>query len=364
MKFMENLRNISVKKRMTISFGIVTGLSSIAAVVAVIMLFVVNIRYSNALELNGFIQGDIGYYTTYLNEERVLIRDIVTATNKADVEEYKAQLAESDEKIAYYFQEMYDKLENEEEMALTQSMISDLESYHAVRKEVIALGDAGKSDQALKLLHEEAAPIAHKVVSEAEQLLAMNVEMGHNVSSQLSGFSIFMIVVIVILTVVAAVAAMLFARYTALDIAKPLEKVQKAAKKLAKGELDIEVQLLDKNEFGEMAEDFNVAVAKMKEYIECIDWGLTEIGGGDFTVQPTIEFCGDFVGIRDAVANIEHGLSFTMHQIDDGAEQVAIGAQQLAESAQTLAEGATSQAGAVEELTATIENVADSAESR
>ena len=363
MKFMENLRNISVKKRMTISFGIVTGLSSIAAIVAVVMLFVINIRYSNALELNGFIQGDIGHYTTYLNEERVLVRDIVTATNKADVEEYKVELAEADEKIAYYFQEMYDKLENEEEMALTQSMISALENYHVVRKEVIALADAGKSAQALELLHAEAAPIAHKVVSEAEQLLAMNVEMGDHVSKNLSTFSIITIVVIIALILVAAAVGMIFARYTALDIAKPLEKVQKAAKKLAKGELDIEVQLLDKNEFGEMAEDFNNAVAKMKEYIECIDWGLTEIGGGDFTVQPTVEFLGDFVGIRDAVVNIEHGLSFTMHQIDDGAEQVAMGAQQLAESAQTLAEGATSQAGAVEELTATIENVADSAES-
>ena len=363
MKFMENLRNISVKKRMTISFGIVTGLSSIAAIVAVVMLFVINIRYSNALELNGFIQGDIGNYTTYLNEERVLVRDIVTATNKADVEEYKVELAETDEKIAYYFQEMYDKLENEEEMALTQSMISNLENYHVVRKEVIALADAGKSAQALELLHAEAAPIAHKVVSEAEQLLAMNVEMGNHVSKNLSSFSIITIIVIIVLIVIAAATGMIFARYTALDIAKPLEKVQKAAKKLAKGELDIEVQLLDKNEFGEMADDFNVAVAKMKEYIECIDWGLTEIGGGDFTVQPTVEFLGDFVGIRDAVVNIEHGLSFTMHQIDDGAEQVAMGAQQLAESAQTLAEGATSQAGAVEELTATIENVADSAES-
>ena len=338
-------------------------MSSIAAVVAIVMLFVVNIRYSNALELNGFIQGDIGHYTTYLNEERMLIRDIISMSDAKEIEAKKAELAKADEKIAYYFQEMYDKLETDEEMAIVQQMITDLESYHALRKEVISLDESGKAVDAYLLLHGEAAPLAGKIVSEAEKLLAMNVEMGDTVSRQLSSFSISMIVLIVVLTIVAAVAAMLFARYTALDIAKPLEKVQKAAKKLANGELDIEVNLLDKNEFGEMAESFNVAVSKFREYIECISWGLTEIGGGDFTVQPNVEFHGDFVGIRDAIANIEHGLSFTMHQIDDGAEQVAMGAQQLAESAQTLAEGATSQAGAVEELTATIENVADSAES-
>ena len=363
MKFMEKLRNISVKKRMTLSFGIVTGLSSVAAVVAVIMLFVVNIRYSNALKLNGFIQGDIGYYTTYLNEERILIRDIITLADQKAIDAKKAELAEADTKIAFYFQEMYDKLESEEEMAIVQQMITDLENYHALRKEVIALDESGKAVEAFQLLHGEAGEIAHNIVSEAERLLEMNVEMGNHVSSNLSSFSIITIIVICVLIVVAATTSMLFARYTALDIAKPLEKVQKAAKKLASGELDIEVHLLDKNEFGEMAESFNMAVSKFREYIECISWGLTEIGGGDFTVQPDVEFHGDFVGIRDAIANIEHGLSFTMHQIDDGAEQVAMGAQQLAESAQTLAEGATSQAGAVEELTATIENVADSAES-
>ena len=362
-KFMENLRNISVKKRMIISFGIVTGLSSIAAIVAVVMLFVVNIRYSNALELNGFIQGDIGHYATYLNEERILIRDIVMLTDQKTVDSKKAELAEADTKIAYYFQEMYDKLETAEERTIVESMITNLENYHALRKEIITLDEQGKTVDAFLLLQGEAGTIAYELVKEAEQLLAMNVEMGDQVSDNLSTFSIITIVLIVILIVVAGVVGMLFARYTALDIAKPLEKVQKAAKKLAKGELDIEVQLLDKNEFGEMAEDFNAAVAKLNEYIECISWGLQEIGGGDFTVQPTVEFYGDFIGIRDAIGNIEQSLSFTMHQIDDGAEQVAMGAQQLAESAQTLAEGATSQAGAVEELTATIENVADSAES-
>ena len=360
-KFMESLRNISVKKRMTISFGLVTALSSIAAIVAVIMLVVVNARYSKALELNGFIQGDIGHYATYLNEERILIRDIVMLTDKKTVEEKKEELAVADEKIATYFQAIYDKLETDEEMAIVQNMITNLENYHTLRKEIISLDENGKTVDAFLLLQGEAGVIAYELVKDAEQLLAMNVEMGDHISEQLSAFSIFVIVLIIVLTLVAAACAMIYARYTALDISKPLEKVQKAAKKLAKGELDVEVELLDKNEFGEMADDFNAAAAKMREYIECIAWGLQEIGGGDFTVQPTVEFHGDFIGIRDAIVNIEHGLSFTMHQIDDGAEQVAMGAQQLAESAQTLAEGATSQAGAVEELTATIENVADSA---
>ena len=360
-KFMQKLRDMSVKKRMTISFGIVTFFASIAAIVAIIMLLRVDSRFDKALHLNGFIQGDIGHCSTYLNEERILIRDIVMLQDKAVVAQKKEELAVADEKIAFYFQEMYDKLETEEEMTIVQRMITNLETYHALRGEIISLKEKGKTVDAFLLLQGEAGDVAHALVKDAELLLAMNVEMGDKVADNLKMSTITVVVLIVILILITSGLGMTFARYTALDIAKPIEKIQKATHKLAEGKLDIAVDLLDKNEFGEMAEDFNHAAAKLKEYISCIDWGLTEIGGGDFTVQPTVEFEGDFVGICTAIANIETGLSFTMHQIDDGAEQVAMGAQQLAENAQTLAEGATSQASAVDELTATIENVADAA---
>ena len=362
-KFMQSLRDVSVKKRMNISFGIVTALGAIATIVAILLLIRVGTRFERALEMNGFIQGDIGHCATYLNEERILIRDIVMLQDEKVVEQKKAELAEADEKIAYYFQEMFNKLETKEEKTIAQDMVTKLEAYHALRKEILSLDEQGKTVDAFTLLQGEAGTIAHELVKGAEQLLAVNVEIGDQVAQNLKTSSYIMIGVIIISLFVTAALSMTFARYTAVDIAKPIEKIQSATRKLAEGKLDISVDLLDKNEFGEMAEDLNRAAAKLNEYISCIDWGLTEIGGGDFTVQPTVDFEGDFVNIVTAIQNIEAGLSFTMHQIDDGAEQVAMGAQQLAESAQTLAEGATSQASAVDELTATIESVADAAAS-
>ena len=360
-KLMQKLREMSVKKRMTISFGIVTLLGAISTIIAIALLIRVGTSFDKALVNNGFIQGDIGHYATYLNEERILIRDIVMLQDKQVVAQKKEELAVVDEKIAFYFQEFYDKLETEEERAIVNSMITNLEDYHALRKEIISLDEQGKTADAFILLQGEAGTIAHELVKEAEQLLAINVEMGDRVADNLRISSYIMIGVIIVAVILTVLLGTIIAGYTAVDIAKPIEKIQKATRKLAEGRLDIAVDLLDKNEFGDMAEDFNHAAAKLNEYISCIDWGLTEIGGGDFTVQPTVDFEGDFVGIATAIQNIAAGLSFTMHQIDDGAEQVAMGAQQLAESAQTLAEGATSQASAVDELTATIESVADAA---
>lgn len=102
-KFMEGLRNIKVQKRMSISFGIVVGLSSIATVLAVILLVFVNYRYSKALENNGFIQGDIGYCSTYLNEERILIRDVVMITDQSVVEAKKKHLPRQMKRLRFIF---------------------------------------------------------------------------------------------------------------------------------------------------------------------------------------------------------------------------------------------------------------------
>ncbi len=289
-KFMKNLRNIKVQKRMTISFSIVVGLSSVAAIVAVLLLLFVNYRYSKALENNGFIQGDVGYCATYLNEERILIRDVVMLTDQSVVKAKKELLAEADEKIAFYFQEMYDKLESAEEKAIAQDMITKLEEYHALRKKILELNESGNKVDAFVLLQGEAGDVANALVQDAEKLLAINVEMGDSVSDSLNIFCLILVLVIIMVLIMAVVVGTLFARYIAADIAKAIEKIRSAAKKLAIGDLDIQVDLFDENEFGEMAKDFNVAVSKLKEYIECINYGLTEIADGNFTVRPTVNF--------------------------------------------------------------------------
>ena len=139
MRLMQKLRDVNVSKRMTISFGIVTGLSCVATLLAIIMMWIINAKYSEAMQHDGFIQGDIGRYTTYLNEERILIRDIVMLNDADTVAAKKTELAAADEKIALYFQSFYDKLETKEEQALVQNMITNLEKYHALRKEIISL---------------------------------------------------------------------------------------------------------------------------------------------------------------------------------------------------------------------------------
>jgi len=354
----KSLKNISVKKRLAKSFQRVVIIAGVAGILGAGLVIGLNARYNQVLHLNGFIQGDLGEYSTYLNKGAAEVRDIILLTDEALIAETREDLAKVDEKVDYYLHEFEAKLENNEEKALLADIKAEYPLYIEAREEVLALGEQNKGDEALELFLTEANPHLDKIIEDTDKLIAMNIAMGDKVAGNMNTFSMILVAVIVVYLGMAVSISAKIAVSTARDFIRPIEKVKEGTKKLANGELDVHIQVNSRNEFGEMADDLNAAIAKLREYIEVIEYGLDEVGKGNFAVRPTVEFQGDFVKIKDAIEHITISLSQTMSQINDGADQVALGAEQLAQSAQQLAEGATSQAASVQELTATIEDVA------
>jgi len=353
----QNLKNMSVKKRLTKNFKSVVIIGSIAGLLGAVLMLGLSSRYDRALHLNGFIQGDLGEYSTYLNKGAAEVRDIILLTDAEQIAKTKEDLAHVDEKVDFYLREFESKLENEDELALLADIKAEYPLYLDAREEVLALGEQNKMDEALALFLETANPHLEKIIEDTDKLIAMNVEMGNKVAANLDLFSKLLAAVIVLYLGVSIAISTKIAATTARDFTRPIEKVKEGTKKLANGELDVHIQVNSQNEFGEMADDLNAAIAKLREYIEVIEYGLEEVGNGNFAVRPTVEFRGDFIKMKEAIEKITISLSQTMSQINEGADQVAMGAEQLAQSAQQLAEGATSQAASVQELTATIEDV-------
>ena len=359
---LKKLRNMKVEKRLKQSFMYVVMITGFAAVLAVIMMLVIDNRYGNALVDNGFIQGDIGEYSAYLNKSSALARDVITLTSSSDVSEAEKELKEADEKVDFYLKEFTAKLESDEEQKLLDDINENYPKYIKARDEAISMAKSGDHEGALAKFRKDARPYLLKAMEDSESLLELNVKMGDEKSSNLTLFTIGLVVVVVIVIVVAVLLSTRLAVATAKDFAKPVEKVEAAIQKLSNGELDVDISDDSKNEFGSMARHLNKAVAMIKTYVDTIEFGLEEVAKGNFAVQPPIEFHGDFVALKNSIIKITTELSVTMRLINEGADQTAIGAEQMADSAQSLAEGATSQAGAAQELTATIENVAGVAE--
>lgn len=354
---MMKMKDIKIKQKLKNSFLMAVIISSIAGILALFLLFVLDMQYSNALVNNGFIQGDIGEYNSYLNKSGAFARDVIMLTDEAEIASAKQSLEESDAKVAYYLEHFTARLENNEERALLDIINSDYPKYIALRDEAFELSEQGRQDEALDKFRKEAIPYLVTVMQASDDILALNVEMGDSKSDSLTLISRIMMMIIIIVIGAAFAVSRIFTNQIAHEISVPIEKLEVAIRKIAHGELDVKVEIESKDEMGEMSKHFNKAVAMINTYIKEISRGLEEMSTGNFDIASDVHFEGDFIELAVAIETILNSLSASLKQINEGSEQVALGAQQLAENAQQLAEGATSQAGAVEELTATVENV-------
>lgn len=57
-----------------------------------------NLQYSEALVSNGFSQGEIGIFSTYLNKEPANIRELILLEDEADLKESAVELAQTQAK--------------------------------------------------------------------------------------------------------------------------------------------------------------------------------------------------------------------------------------------------------------------------
>lgn len=143
--------------------------------------------------------------------------------------------------------------------------------------------------------------------------------------------------------------------YVMRRILSPVFKIQKNMELVAEGDLSTPLSLeADTSEIGSLVASIHSTKSFLKEMIDDIKASLNQIGGGDFDLDITREYIGEFDEIKTALQTITVSLSDTMTQINRVSNLVSAEADQVSSGAQALSQGATEQASSIEELSATI----------
>lgn len=352
------LKNMKIGKRLIASFLAVTILSSAAGIIGLVLMLRMDNGYSKALVENGFVQGDIGEYNTYLNKGGAIVRDIITHTDKAEIE---ASMKELDE-VKIKTQEALDraslKCRSPKELELIAKINQTSPSYMKYRDQAVALGLANKNDEAMKVFRDQARPYLNQCMEAGQELMQINIETGNQVSTSLTAQSNAAVGLIVAAIILSLTLSILFAAFTARSISKPIKVCMNRLEKLAQGDLKTEVEVTStRDETGLMLDSLQATVNFIREIIADIARGLREVGQGNLNVTTEVTFRGDFVQIKSSIENIIVSLSDTLSQINQSAEQVSSGSDQVSSGAQALSQGATEQASSVQELAATITEI-------
>lgn len=143
-------------------------------------------------------------------------------------------------------------------------------------------------------------------------------------------------------------------------VAKPIKYLNSAARRMADGELDIQIDVHTKDEVGQLATSLEKLADRLKEYMRYITEtaeALQSMAAGNLSVALKQSYEGEFAKIKEAFTQATDIINDTVTRITSSSNQVSAGAEHVSDVAQSLSQGATEQASSIEELAATINEI-------
>ena len=139
----------------------------------------------------------------------------------------------------------------------------------------------------------------------------------------------------------------------------PVKEASSVLGELEKGNLQVSMNGNYKGEHAMIKDALNKTIHNLKTYIGEITYVLTEMSEGNLDITIDSDYKGDFVSIKNSLNHILQVFNEILINMGTAAYQVSAGSKQIADTSQLLSQTATEQASAVEELTATMNVIAE-----
>lgn len=363
---MKKLNEIQIGKRLTTAFRITTMITSVAAIAAIIVLYIISNRYTYALRYFGFPQGDIGRAMILFTDSRSDLRAIIGYDTQSEIDDLMSQYNEDKEGFTSSWEAVEDTLTTAAAKSTYQSINDKLPDYWSLNEEIIALGknlsDESSRNQAQSKAMNELAPAYEELDNLMYDILDTKTNSGDSLDTTLTIATYILIAVAILILIVSFIISTRLGRFIATGIAEPVTALEHRLVTLEQGDLTTAFpEIASDDEVSKMAKVAADMSNSLKLIIEDIDYCLTEMANGNYAVTSKYpdKYVGEYAGIIAAFRQMNHQMNDTLRQINDASNQVSAGSNNLAQAAQSLAEGATDQSASVQELQATIANIAE-----
>lgn len=170
-----------------------------------------------------------------------------------------------------------------------------------------------------------------------------------NVAGYLRSYTIFSGLILVLFLFAAGGASIAIPS----QIRKSSQNLINITREIARGNMDVEIKKVYKDEFGQVIDEYVIMVDSIRRQAIAAQ----EVADGNMTVEVIPASADDMMGsaLQTLVARNGHALG----NINDAAYQVMISASQVASASESLAQGSTEQASAIEQVTSSISEIAE-----
>ena len=364
----ERYKNLSLKKKLFISHGIIIA---VAAVIAVLLLVGLNIVKGN---VSGIFNGPLANIDS-VGKVRYGITDLQRAINRILTEDssqvgnsyvnFEKTVTEDVSLITDSVQQMHNRKMNTESTALLNQIASKIDEGEKVRSTLMTQIKAGRYSQAVELNNNAYLPIVNDIKSLSEQLENSIDKTAVNYYTMSKYTGVGMTVAGILLLIADVVFGLRVTRKMASAIVEPVQEITEAAKIMYSGDMSVGERITyeSENEIGQLADALRGTTKNLSDYVNEISAILQRMATGDLTEDSDeiTDFLGDFASIKESFVHILKRFNSTLTNIQTSADEVEEGANGISQSSQALAEGATDQASAIQQLDATVTSVANMA---
>lgn len=304
--------NMKIRGKLILCFIILAVFTGIVGVVGINSMNNLNNASINMYNNNFLPSQDLANIQTYLQQVRsvhlLALYEKDTSKVQSRLDEINLLVDQSNQLLESYKQTIQSDMENQQ---LYDNVIASMKSYRILRDNNLELIHNQQYDQALAEL-KSVTDARENADSQLQKLVEYNKQISSNTikgnSERFKSQTIIMITVITVGILLAIILGLLLASF----ISRQLNRLVKAAGRIADGDLNVTIEVNTKDEIGTLANAF----IKMTD-------------------------------------NVNHVLT----NINAAAEQVASGSKQVSDSSMALSQGATEQASSIEELTASLEEI-------
>lgn len=346
----KSFRDMPIKKRLLISFVIISIISNMAGVVGLIFLQKTSSEYNTALLKYGMSQGDIGKLGIEIEKTNTLVRDILFIKDESELKSIKKELVSSLDVIEGDLDLIGNYMVTSEEKDIFNRIRTNLAKYKQTRNQVVTYSLSGRQEDGLKLFRSEGTTIMNQISSDISLLLQKKIDNCNELASELIILKSISIICVILAIIVSSTLVLVISKNLTKEISQPIDIMKKVAEEIAEGNLDVSVDIESKDEFGMLAFAFSKMINNLKAYISEISVILGNISKGNLITSTSEEYKGNFIEIKQSLDNIVKSLSDVFTNIKATSGNVNLNCEQVANTAQILSERSVKQSDSVEKL--------------
>lgn len=349
-------RSMTVRGKLTMFAVILEAVLIIIAGMGVHVASRVNTSRRELYNIEGQGQIDIVHAMNAFNCVRVQIRNLVYMyedDRTMQDESYKQAKLSFEEAYNYLdkFDDTLARQDNAEIKSNYESALAAMNDFKESTDKLYNLISQGKRDEAMRVTSEECGPAANTANTAITTVVDAMEKASKQKNEQINTEVKYLIFLIIGICVVGAVIALIYSVTLIRAISIPVAQLSEASKKLAKGDVNVELHKLSNDDLGMLMDDFLAMADTIRSQAEVAG----EIAEGNLTVQVQPRSAEDLLG--NALSLMVKDNDSILSNVKDSTMQVTVGADEVAAASQALAQGATEQASALEEVTASMNEI-------